>query len=221
MAVGFPGLFFDPDLGVGRGLVNILRHTITPRGAVTSVNLGNCFFGDDACETKMLEIDAETGFDGNINQFRDRDVSDVYLPTLGCESLVSKAQGASGGGSGFKIDQSARLVFETIAAANSNFAEKDAVATFITRNIAQLADLAKLYSTSGGAIPEFDTPPRRLPFESVFMDASQDIQIGISDSVRGATVAQKLVVGPDEAPGDFQIVDRVQAVLAYVKEIEG
>jgi hypothetical protein len=88
VALSFPGLVYDPDLGAVRGMVVSVKHTITATGATTQVGMAYCVHEDDALEYQGYpDTDFDSGFGGKLNTYKAGNPSDVYEKILGCRSL--------------------------------------------------------------------------------------------------------------------------------------
>jgi len=251
VAIGFPGLFFDPFIGVGRGFVKNVTHTITPSSASTTVEMTHCVFAD-AMEYTTPSADIETGFNGVLPSYANTTVSEVYEAVLGCKSLTAAAPDllasspshdlpAIGGDIAFVAESVNRRLSEGVNSAS----DKTEMYRFIMRSVASYEDLMSFYQP--GVEPPPDGIPNALDMGMLYVskdgfllaDAAghlepHDTLISIDplDSTAPKIEAPYIVPVPsgDSAPlpingsnGDgvdkYQIVDRVQAVLDYVKEI--
>jgi hypothetical protein len=214
VAVGFPGLWFDPDLGVGRGMVSKVVHTLTPRGAITNVLMTQCTY-EDACEFPQKDTNFEDGFGGRLDTFKNGNPGDIYKKLLGCDSLFNVGSDVS---SVVKpsLSEIAQGVYNSFLGIGSSGAEKTAVYQFIVRNIANFSDLETFYSGESGTVTVFDRPPAQITLDRPYADPSKNITVTINGANGGS---KPLVIPAGSQPSDFQIIDRITPVIDYVNEI--
>lgn len=226
VAVDFPGLSYDPELGIGRGLVTSLTHNINASGASTAIGMQYCVFPEDACEFLHAELDPETGMGGNsaLGIYKNGAAEDLYQANLGCPSLAnairqtSKTSGIDGSKS---LADMAKATYDKFAAIESPFSEKRAIHTFIKRNIANLDDLIEFYRKPGSPTEKRKPGiPSILPLDGVYAAASAGITLTVNDPAGGPPKVVKYVLGPgDVRETEQQILDRRIPVLEYVKAI--
>lgn len=226
VAVGFPGVFFDPFLGAGRGLVKSVTHNITASSATTTVVMDHCIFSD-AMEYTADSDDIETGFNEELPSYKNVTVSDVYEKALGCQSLMKAAQ--EFGFEGDTIAAVAESANEKFSATAQAASDKSAIYGLISRPIASYQDLLSFYGSDLGEVP--DSPPNELDLGSKFyIDAQKGVTIQVDPLDGNEATTEQYVVdavptagaimgSSDVGATKYQVYDRVGAVKKYVSEV--
>lgn len=227
VAIGYPGLFIDDDLGIGRGTVGKAVHVITPSGARTVVTLTHCIF-EDACEFPQPDANLDTGFDRGsgpeIGTFQKGGADEAYMKSLGCHSLWIAGVAA---GFDYKLSPSemASKFLQSFSMAQSPAIEKDAVYAFIARGLVSRTDLETIYAANavGPTLPApssetTELPPVKLDLPRLYADGSKNLNV-IVTSDDGSKKSVKYIAAAGVTPEKFQVRDRVGPVLAYVEDV--
>lgn len=223
VAEGFPGMLYDPDVGIVRGLVSHVTHAATPTGPQTFVTMSHCFVDDEACETLVDEINFETGMGGKFDLYKNGGPSDVYETLLGCKSLYTEMLRSSTGATAKKtLAELMVQKYEEFAASQSPQIEKEAVFSFISRSIATINDVQSFYGTvvvdAKGPTPQ--PIPAKLEMDFPFASPEIDTKITVLGK-DGAKTQVDYVVPAGTTPGPFQVLERLTPVVDYVNDIGG
>lgn len=224
VAEGFPGMLYDPDVGVVRGVVNRVNHISTPTGPQTQIIMTHCFVEDEACEPLTDDVNFETGMGGKFDLYKNGNPSDVYEELLGCTSFYTDMLRNSTGATANKsLAELMQQKYEEFAASQSPQVEKEAVFNFIKRSIATIDDIQAFYGTENTLTANAESPtpkpiPQKLEMDFPFASPEVDTKITILDQ-KGGQSQVDYVVSAGAKPGPFQVIERVTPVVDYVNDI--
>lgn len=174
--VGLPGAVIDTEMGIGRGRVESISHSITPTSSHTRIHIGACHFSDDAIDFDIPDISIPESAKKDNTQanlgsslFNPGNPDDFYSSFIGVNSITK----FESGGINLKSDSPNESIKKAMTLIQESTSVEGGllVAKKINqRNIATVQDVAKFYGVSDSSAENFNPAiSRALPYTQPYI----------------------------------------------------